>query len=147
MERAQTSKSYIVHYTERKKNKWQVFKSNGKKEGKKNRDFERHPDLEQETKEYLDSVSDVAEHHLIESVKAGNSWAVRYWLSTRGKNRGYSTKLENTFNSFNPMQTIGIKIDGQPMQEITTGVADNAEWNRTFNIHIVCLLAETIMYI
>ena len=86
--------------------------------------FEKHPDLEQETQEYLDSVSDVAEHHLIESVKKGDSWAVRYWLSTRGKNRGYSTKLENTFNSSNLMQTIGIKIDGQPVQKITTGVAD-----------------------
>jgi len=77
--------------------------------------FEKYPDLEQETQEYLDSITDQAEHSLIESVKAGNSWAVRYWLSTRGKHRGYSTKLENTFNSFNPMQVI------------TTGVADNAE--------------------
>ena len=89
--------------------------------------FDRYPDLEEASQEYLDSVSDVAEHHLIESVKAGNSWAVRYWLSTRGKHRGYTTKSEAIFNSSNPMQTIGIKIDGQPMQEITTGVADNAE--------------------
>ena len=89
--------------------------------------FEKYPDLEQETQEYLDSVSDVAEHYLIEAVRAGNSWAVRYWLSTRGKNRGYTTKQEAIFNSSNPMQTIGIKIDGQPMQEITTGVADSNE--------------------
>jgi len=74
--------------------------------------FEKYPDLEQETKEYLDSVSDVAEHHLIEAVKAGSSWAVRYWLSTRGKNRGYSTRQEATFNGMYTMQII------------TTGVAD-----------------------
>jgi len=77
--------------------------------------FEKYPDLEQETQEYLDSITDQAEHHLIEAVKAGNSWAVRYWLSTRGKHRGYTTKSEAIFNSFNPMQVI------------TTGVADNAE--------------------
>jgi len=75
--------------------------------------FEKHPDLEQETKEYLDSVSDVAEHHLIEAVKVGNSWAVRYWLSTRGKSRGYSTKQEAIFNGM------------FPVQKITEGVADN----------------------
>jgi len=68
--------------------------------------FEKHPDLEQETQEYLDSVSDVAEHHLIEAVKAGNSWAVRYWLSTRGKSRGYSTKQESIFNGMFPVQKI-----------------------------------------
>ncbi len=68
--------------------------------------FNRFPDLEDETQEYLDSVSDVAEHHLIEAVKAGNSWAVRYWLSTRGKNRGYSTKQESIFNGMFPVQKI-----------------------------------------
>jgi len=75
--------------------------------------FERYPDLEEESQEYLASITDQAEYHLIEAVKAGNSWAVRYWLSTRGKHRGYSTKQEATFNS------------SYPMQIITTGVADN----------------------
>jgi len=89
--------------------------------------FDRYSDLEKECQEYLDTLTDIAESHLIASVKAGNSWAVRYWLSTRGKHRGYSTKLENTFNSSNPMQTIGIKIGGQTMQEIITGVADSNE--------------------
>jgi len=77
--------------------------------------FEKYSDLEQETQEYLDSVSDVAEHHLIEAVRVGSSWAVRYWLSTRGKHRGYTTKQEATFNGFYPMQVI------------TTGVADSNE--------------------
>jgi len=89
--------------------------------------FNRYPDLEEASQEYLDSVSDVAEHHLIEAVMEGNSWAVRYWLSTRGKHRGYSTKQESTFNSSNPMQTIGISIEGKPVQEITTGVAGSNE--------------------
>jgi len=74
--------------------------------------FKKHPDLEDEIQEYLNSITDQAEHHLIEAVRAGNSWAVRYWLSTRGKHRGYTTKSEATFNGMSPMQ------------EITTGVAD-----------------------
>ncbi len=89
--------------------------------------FERHPDLEQETQEHLDSITDQAEHHLIESVKAGNSWAVRYWLSTRGKHRGYTTKLENTFNGLFPVQTFGIKIADPPMQIIRETVAGSNE--------------------
>ena len=74
--------------------------------------FNQHPDLEQETQEYLDNITDQAEHYLIESVKAGNSWAVRYWLSTRGKNRGYSTRSEVTFNSLYPMQIITEGVAG-----------------------------------
>jgi len=74
--------------------------------------FNRFPELEESSQEYLDSITDQAEHHLIEAVKAGNSWAVRYWLSTRGKHRGYTTKQEATFNGMYPMQII------------TTGVAN-----------------------
>jgi len=74
--------------------------------------FDRYPDLEDEAQEYLASITDQAEHHLIEAVKAGNSWAVRYWLSTRGKSRGYSTKQEATFNSSYPMQIITEGVAG-----------------------------------
>jgi len=81
--------------------------------------FEKHPDLEQETKEYLDSITDQAEYHLIEAVRAGNSWGVRYWLSTRGKNRGFTTKQEATFNGMYP-----VGVADPPMQIITEGVAD-----------------------
>jgi len=86
--------------------------------------FARYPDLEEASQEYLDSVSDVAEHHLIEAVKAGNSWAVRYWLSTRGKNRGYTTKQEAIFNGMYPVQKITSGVADSPMQIITEGVAD-----------------------
>jgi len=85
--------------------------------------FEKHPELEEVALEYIEVVNDKAEHHLIKAVMEGNSWAVRYWLSTRGKHRGYSTKLESTFNSSNPMQTIGISIEGKPMQIIRETVA------------------------
>jgi len=90
--------------------------------------FEKHPDLEQETQEYLDSVSDEAEFHLIENIKKGNSWAVRYWLSTRGKNRGFSTKQESTLGvAGQEMQTIGISIEGKPRQIIRETVAGSNE--------------------
>ena len=101
--------------------------------------FKKYPDLEDETQEYLASITDQAEYHLIESIKKGDSWAVRYWLFTRGKHRGYTTKQEATFNSSNPMQaiisgvagqemqTIGISIEGKPIQIITEGVAGSNE--------------------
>jgi len=74
-----------------------------------------NPELESEMQEHLEYITDIAEFNLIENIKKGNSWAVRYWLSTRGKNRGYSTRSESNFNS------------SYLMQVITTGVADNAE--------------------
>jgi len=89
--------------------------------------FDRYPDLEEASQEYLDSVSDVAEHHLIEAVMEGNSWAVRYWLSTRGKNRGYSTRSEATFNSSNPMQVITSGVADPPMQTISIKIPDNEQ--------------------
>jgi len=89
--------------------------------------FERYPELEKETQEYLDSITDQAEYHLIEAVMAGNSWAVRYWLSTRGKNRGYTTKLESTFNNSYPMQIIRESVAGLPMQTISIKIPDNTE--------------------
>ena len=84
--------------------------------------FEKHPDLEEASQEYLDSITDQAEHHLIEAVKAGSSWAVRYWLSTRGKHRGYTTKQEATFNG---MYSVGVA--DPPMQIIRESVAGSNE--------------------
>jgi len=74
--------------------------------------LKKYPSLESEIQEHLEAITDIAEFNLIENIKKGNSWAVRYWLSTRGKHRGYSTRSESTFNSTYPMQVI------------TTGVAD-----------------------
>jgi len=91
--------------------------------------FDRYPDLEEASQEYLDSITDEAEHHLIEAVRAGNPWAVRYWLSTRGKNRGYSTKQEATFNGMYPMQTITSGVADPPMQNISIKIPDNANDN------------------
>ena len=91
--------------------------------------FERYPDLEEEAQEYLASITDQAEYHLIESIKKGDSWAVRYWLSTRGKNRGYSTKQEATFNSSYPMQIITTGVADPNMQIIRETVADNTNDN------------------
>jgi len=89
--------------------------------------FEKHPELEEVALEYIEVVNDKAEHHLIEAVRAGNSWAVRYWLSTRGKNRGYSTKQEAIFNGLYPMQVIRTGVADPPMQNISIKIPDNTE--------------------
>jgi len=89
--------------------------------------FDRYPDLEEASQEYLDSITDQAEHHLIKAVMEGNSWAVRYWLSTRGKNRGYSTKQEAIFNGLSPMQVITTGVADPPMQNISIKIPDNEQ--------------------
>jgi len=67
-------------------------------------------------------VTDIAEAQLISSVKKGEPWAIKYWLSTKGKDRGYTTKQEATFNSSYPMQIITEGVADSQMQVITTGV-------------------------
>ena len=43
-----------------------------------------------------ETVLDLAETRLIEAVNKGQPWAIKYILSTRGKNRGYTERLEHS---------------------------------------------------
>jgi len=88
-----------------------------------------NPTLESEMQEHLEYITDIAEFNLIENIKKGNPWAVRYWLSTRGKNRGYTTKQEATFNGMYPMQTIISGVADPPMQNISIRIPDNTNDN------------------
>lgn len=38
---------------------------------------------------------DIAENALIRKIMEGQDWAVKYYLSTQGKRRGYTTRFEN----------------------------------------------------
>lgn len=39
-------------------------------------------------------VTDVAESRLIKSINDGEQWAVKFWLTTKGKNRGFTERQE-----------------------------------------------------
>ena len=45
-------------------------------------------------KDERESNLDVAESKLIEAVKEGKPWAVRFYLSSQGKHRGYNSRSE-----------------------------------------------------
>ena len=67
----------------------------------------------EDLKELYETITDIAEAELISSVKRREPWAIKYWLSTKGKDRGYTTKQEATFNSSYPMQIITSGVEGE----------------------------------
>lgn len=66
-----------------------------------------------------EGVTDLAESELIKAIKAGESWAVKYYLSTIGKERGYTEKLEQDITSggkpiqgkSNPFDVLSLPIE------------------------------------
>ena len=44
--------------------------------------------------DYSEEVSDIAELKLREAVTSGDAWAIKYQLSTKGKDRGYVERQE-----------------------------------------------------
>lgn len=46
-----------------------------------------------------EQVNDIAELKLIQAIQAGESWAVKYRLSTKGRHRGYVERQENVLST------------------------------------------------
>ena len=44
--------------------------------------------------EQCELVTDNAELYLVQAIEAGKAWAIRFWLSRRGRDRGYGHKIE-----------------------------------------------------
>jgi len=53
-----------------------------------------YPTVKQAYDDECEGVLDLAEVKLIEQVKNGEQWAVKYMLSTKGKNRGFTERTE-----------------------------------------------------
>ena len=53
-------------------------------------------EAEQAMRQAADAVTDIAEDRLIQQIKAGERWAIKFWLSTRGKHRGFTERQEIT---------------------------------------------------
>lgn len=53
-----------------------------------------HPSILQAWQDARESVSDLAESKLIENIKSSDMGAIKYWLSTQGKSRGYVERQE-----------------------------------------------------
>lgn len=55
-----------------------------------------NPTLKQAWKDECEAVGDIAESKLIEAIEAGDLAAIKFYLSTKAKNRGYSERTEIT---------------------------------------------------
>ncbi|RLA87426.1 MAG: hypothetical protein DRG40_00300 [Deltaproteobacteria bacterium] len=60
-----------------------------------NRYLKRHPRLAEAVREEREKLKDLAEAKLIEQLQDGQPWAVKYVLSTLGKDRGYVERQEH----------------------------------------------------
>lgn len=56
--------------------------------------LEKHPDLKELKEAFSERMVDKAEYKLHEAVEVGDPWAVKYALSTKGKQRGYTERTE-----------------------------------------------------
>jgi len=56
----------------------------------------RHPELEEVRKEAEDSLLDIAEGHVHTFVVNGDAKMIRWFLDRKGKDRGYTTRVEST---------------------------------------------------
>lgn len=56
-------------------------------------------------------VTDVAENKLINSVNDGEQWAVKFWLTTKGKKRGFNERVEVAGEDGGPIPIV-IKSSG-----------------------------------
>lgn len=66
---------------------------------------ESNPRVRQAFIEAEETTLDVAENRLIKSITAGQLKAIMFYLRTKGKNRGYSTRQEITGEDGKPIQT------------------------------------------
>ena len=51
--------------------------------------FKRYPELEENMNDELETILDVVESKLMKKVQEEESWAIKFYLQTKGKTRGY----------------------------------------------------------
>lgn len=64
------------------------------------------PEVQKIIQEEREKMLDVAENQLFKNVTAGEEWAIKYFLSTRGRERGYIIKQEVEHKTAQPLQII-----------------------------------------
>jgi hypothetical protein len=69
----------------------------------------RHPSLKKVLDETIELNLDLAESQLLKAVRTGDDWAVRFFLETKGKHRGYTRKMEHGGEGGGP---VIIRIEG-----------------------------------
>jgi len=66
--------------------------------------IDNNPELEDIRAEATERLLDVAEGHLASAVNGGDMKTIRWYLERQGKNRGYTTRTEQTGADGGPIQ-------------------------------------------
>lgn len=77
----------------------------------------KYPELEALRVDAREQKLDLAEDQLIKAMEKGEPWAVKFFLLTQGKDRGYSERREMTGANGTPL--------GRPGQVVVIQVPDN----------------------
>lgn len=82
--------------------------------------IQKHPELEEVRREAVEGLIDIAEGHLKVSLTDGDMKSIRWYLERQGKNRGYTTRVEQTGAEGGPLEYEKIErtiIDPEPHSE------------------------------
>ncbi len=75
-----------------------------------------------------ETTLDTAELKVLDAIKAGDTQIIKWFLSTKGKDRGYTTKIETSINtSDDPI--INIHLGGETMTKEQLQDCDTVEVN------------------
>ena len=70
-----------------------------------------YPEIAEAIEDANEEVNDIAELKLLDAIKRGEAWAIRFRLKTKAKNRGYVEKAELTGTNGAPVK-IKLVYDG-----------------------------------
>jgi len=75
-------------------------------------------DLKQQLIDQEEAVLDLAEQKLIESMDQSKAWAIKYYLSTKGRKRGYMQKTEIRKETINfNIEKIKSELESDPASD------------------------------
>ena len=74
-------------------------------------------------KEETEKTLDIAETKIIDAIKAGDTNIIKWYLSTKGKVRGYTTEIQTTVENDEPLKIIFEDTNGHELH------FDNIETN------------------
>lgn len=75
-----------------------------------------HPTVQRAYVAEAETVTDMAESNLFKAMKAGDPWALKFYLATKGKGRGYVQKVETEHSG-----QMGVEMSGG----VTVYIPDN----------------------
>lgn len=79
--------------------------------------IQRHPGLAEELQDIDEELLDLAEGKVLQLIRAGDGPTVRWYLECKGKDRGYSRRVENVGKDGGPIETV-TKLDLSALTDV-----------------------------